>query len=144
MLLRPSIHTFKSNNDTSMKKVVFTVSAPAPIGPYSQAVSANGMIYLSGQIAIDPGTGNLANTKDIGEETKWVMEHIKTILESAGSSMNKVVKCGIFLKDMNDFAEVNKVYGSYFQQDPPARETVQVSRLPKDVNVEISAIALAE
>lgn len=125
-----------------MKRSVLSKAAPSPIGPYSQAVVAAGMVYVSGQIAIDPSTGELAAVNDVGEETQWVMRHLRSVLEEAGSSLDQVVKCSIFLKDMDDFGAVNKVYGSFFGEHPPARETVQVSRLPKDVRVEISAMAM--
>ncbi len=123
-----------------MKKIINTKNAPAPIGPYSQAVLNNGTLYCSGQIAIDPTTGNLV-MDDIKTETKRVMENIKALLVEANMDFSNIIKTSIFLKDMNNFAAVNEVYGSYFSSDFPARETVQVSRLPKDVNVEISVIA---
>ncbi len=124
------------------KQVVLTAAAPAPIGPYSQAIAANGMLYVSGQIAIIPETGQLIQTDNVAEETRQVMQNLGAVLEAGGSNFAQVVTCGIFLADMNDFAAVNEVYGSYFTSDPPARETVEVSRLPKGVRVEISAIAL--
>ena len=124
-----------------MKKAILTQQAPAPIGPYSQAIAANGWVFVSGQIAIDPAVGQLLVTDDVKEETRMVMENLKAVLKAAGCTMDHVVKCSIFLHDMNDFAQVNEVYGQYFQMDPQARETVQVSRLPKDVRVEISAVA---
>ncbi|HVA99497.1 MAG TPA: RidA family protein [Bacteroidia bacterium] len=124
-----------------MKKIIQTSKAPAPIGPYNQAVLANNMLFVSGQVAINPANGNFILT-DIKSETKQVMENIKAILEEAGLNMNSVVKASIFLSDMNNFSEVNEIYGSYFTSDFPARETVQVARLPKDVNVEISVIAV--
>lgn len=123
------------------KKIVYNAQAPAPIGPYSQAVSANGMLYVSGQIAINQETGQLVNS-DIVAETKQVMSNISFILKEAGIDFNNVVKTTIFVKDLNNFGTINDVYGGYFQNNPPARETVEVSRLPKDVNVEISCIAL--
>ena len=126
-----------------MKKIINTSNAPAPIGPYSQAVLVNGMLFASGQIAIDPSTGELV-TGDIKSETKRVMENIRALLQAAGLGMHNIVKTSIFLSDMNNFAQVNEVYGSYFSDNFPARETVQVSRLPKDVNVEISVIAVME
>lgn len=126
-----------------MKKIVNTSNAPAPIGPYSQAVIVNGMLFASGQIALDPSTGDLI-TGDIKTETKRVMENIRGVLEAAGMSFPNIVKTSIFLSDMNDFAQVNEVYGSYFTENFPARETVQVSRLPKNVNVEISVIAVQD
>ena len=123
------------------KKVVFTKQAPEPIGPYSQAIDAGNLVFISGQIAIQTTTGNLITT-NIEDETKQVMSNINEILVAAGLNFSHVVKTTIFLKDMNNFPKVNAVYGQYFQQQPPARETVEVSRLPKDVNVEISCIAL--
>jgi 2-iminobutanoate/2-iminopropanoate deaminase len=123
------------------KKVVFTKQAPEPIGPYSQAIDAGNMVFISGQIAIQPSTSNLI-TANIEEETTQVMVNLEAILTVAGLSFNNVVKTTIFLKDMNNFPKVNAIYGKYFQQQPPARETVEVSRLPKDVNVEISCIAV--
>ena len=124
-----------------MKKIIETSNAPAPIGPYSQAVLYNDTLYTSGQIAIDPATGNLVSG-DITEETKQVMKNIGAVLEEAGMSYEDVLKTTIFLKDMNDFQKINSVYGSFFNEaTAPARETVEVARLPKDVNVEISVIA---
>lgn len=120
------------------KEIVLTDKASAPIGPYSQAVMANGTLYISGQIAL-----SVASSGDIALETKTVMENLGHILEAAGLSFANVVKCGIFLKDMDDFVTVNEVYGTFFDEQPPARETVQVARLPRDVNVEISAIAVS-
>ncbi|MDP5139517.1 MAG: Rid family detoxifying hydrolase [Spirosomaceae bacterium] len=120
------------------KQIVLTDKAPAPIGPYSQAVMANGTLYISGQIAL-----SVASSGDIALETKTVMENLGHILQEAGMTFANVVKCGIFLKDMNDFTVVNEVYGTFFDEQPPARETVQVARLPRDVNVEISAIAVS-
>jgi 2-iminobutanoate/2-iminopropanoate deaminase len=125
------------------KQPVITKDAPAPIGPYSQAVKAGGFLFVSGQIAIDSATGQL-NQKSITEETHQVMKNLKAILTEAGCSFSSVVKTTIFLKDMNNFGAVNEVYGSYFTADFPARETVEVSRLPKDVNVEISVVAIAD
>ncbi len=123
------------------KKVILSAAAPAPIGPYSQAISANGFLYVSGQIAIDQSTGQL-QTGDIVSETHQVMKNLGLILEEAGVEFNHIVKTTIFVKDLNNFATINEVYGSYFKGTPPARETVEVSRLPKDVNVEISCIAV--
>ena len=124
-----------------MKKTINTLKAPAPIGPYSQAVLTNGFLFISGQIAIEPNTGELT-LKDIKSETKQVMENIKAILNEAGMDFNNAVKCSIFISDMDNFGQINEVYGSYFAENFPARETVEVSRLPKDVNVEISVIAV--
>jgi 2-iminobutanoate/2-iminopropanoate deaminase len=122
------------------KKIITTKNAPAPIGPYNQAILVNDTLYISGQIGIDPSSGNLKN-KDLQEETHQVMQNLKAILQEAGMSFNDVVKTTIFLTDMNRFSEVNEIYGKYFEEDFPARETVQVSALPKFVNVEISMIA---
>ena len=123
-----------------MKKIIETNNAPQAIGPYSQAVLTNNTLYCSGQIAIDPKTNKLVNNNII-EETKQVIENIKQILLSVNMNLQNIVKCTIFLKSMNDYNEVNKVYSSYFTDDPPAREAVEVSKLPKDVNIEISVIA---
>jgi 2-iminobutanoate/2-iminopropanoate deaminase len=122
------------------KKIINTSQAPAPIGPYNQAVLVNNTLYISGQICIDPATGNLKN-KDVQDETHQVMHNLKVILHEAGMTFNNVVKTTIFITDMGKFSEINEVYGKYFQGDFPARETVQVSALPKAVNVEISMIA---
>jgi len=122
------------------KKIICTDKAPAPIGPYNQAVMAGNMLFISGQIALDAATGQLVQT-DIKAETIKVMENLQAILSEAGMDFSNVVKTGIFLKSMNDFAQVNEIYGGYFTTDPPARETVEVSALPKGVNVEISMIA---
>ena len=123
------------------KTVIYSADAPEPIGPYSQAIQAGNMLFISGQIAIQKSSGNIL-TSDIQAETKQVMENISHILKAAGMDFGNVVKSSIFLKDMNNFPKVNEVYGQFFQQQPPARETVEVSRLPKDVNVEISCIAV--
>ncbi len=122
-----------------MKSIV-TNDAPAPIGPYSQALVVNNMVYLSGQIAIIPETGEL-DMADIPSETKRVMENIKGLLYTSGSDFSKVIKCSIFLSDMANFSAVNEVYASYFKAPYPARECVEVACLPKNVNVEISVIA---
>jgi 2-iminobutanoate/2-iminopropanoate deaminase len=125
-----------------MKKIIFTDKAPAPIGPYSQAVLTGNTLYTSGQIALHPQTGELV-TGDIETETKQVMENMKAVLEAAGMDFENVVKATIFISDMNDFAAINTVYGSYLnEKTAPARETVQVAKLPKNVNVEISMIAV--
>lgn len=124
------------------KQIINSKQAPAPIGPYSQAVKANGMLFVSGQVCIDQSTGNLI-TSNITEETHQVMKNIGAILTEAGTDFSKIVKTSIFVKDLNNFTAINNVYAEYFQQGTaPARETVEVSRLPKDVNVEISCIAL--
>ena len=124
-----------------MKKVIQTEKAPAPIGPYSQAILADNTLYVSGQIAINPANGQLEIVNVI-RETNQVMENIGAILKSAGYDYSDIVKTTIFLSDMNNFQAVNEVYGSYFSKDFPARETVEVSVLPKNVNVEISVIAV--
>ena len=125
-----------------MKKILFTDKAPAPIGPYNQAVLSGNTLYTSGQIAIYPATGDLV-LDSIEIETKQVMENMKAVLESAGMTFENVVKSTIFISNMNDFAAINSVYGSYFnEKTAPARETVQVACLPKNVNVEISMIAV--
>jgi 2-iminobutanoate/2-iminopropanoate deaminase len=123
-----------------MKNVVTTDRGPKPIGPYSQAVKANGFIYLSGQVALDPRSGEMAGA-DIRQQTERVLENIKGILEAAGANLHHVIKVTVFLKAMNDFPAMNEVYARYFTTAPPARSTVQVSRLPKDALVEIEAIA---
>ena len=120
--------------------IINSPDAPAPIGPYSQATLANGTLYVSGQIALDPKSGNLVSD-NIENETHQVMQNLKAILTEAGMGFENVLKCTIFVKDMNNFGRINETYGSYFTSNPPARETVEVSRLPKDVNVEISCIA---
>jgi 2-iminobutanoate/2-iminopropanoate deaminase len=124
-----------------MKKIIESPKAPAPIGPYSQAVIANGVVYVSGQIPIDQAKGDLVSGT-IEEETEQVMKNLGYILEAAGSGFDKVLKCSIFIKNMGDFAKINAVYGTRFPSNPPARETVQVSELPKNVNIEISCVAL--
>ena len=124
-----------------MKKIVNSAKAPAPIGPYSQAVQVGNTLYISGQIALDAATGLLI-ADDIIRETNQVMQNLKHILAEAGGGFSHVVKSTIFVKDLNNFTKINEVYGSYFDHQPPARETVEVSRLPKDVNVEISCIAV--
>ena len=124
-----------------MKTVINTNNAPAPIGPYSQAIAAGGFVFVSGQIPTNPSTGEIVSS-DIKAETKQVMENIKAILTEAGLSFSNVVKTSIFLTDMQNFAYVNEVYGTYFTDQFPARETIQVAALPKNVNVEISVIAI--
>jgi len=123
------------------KHIIPTDAAPAPIGPYSQAVMVNGTLYISGQIPIDPAT-SLVIMGDIEAETRQVMENLGAILKAYGLDHSNIVKTTIFIMDMNDFARINAVYGSFFTKDFPARETVEVSRLPKDVQVEISCIAV--
>jgi len=123
------------------KEIINTSSAPAPIGPYNQAVIAGDTLYISGQICIDPATGKLKN-RDIQDETHQVMQNLRNILTEAGMNFSNAVKTTIFITDMNQFSEINEVYGKYFDGHFPARETVQVSALPKFVNVEISMIAV--
>lgn len=123
------------------KKVIYSKGAPDPIGPYSQAIQSGNLLFVSGQVAIEKSTGFLI-TEDIEQETAQVMKNLKEILKAAGMDFSDVMKCTIFLKDMDDFPKVNEVYSQYFKTQPPARETVEVSRLPKDVNVEISCIAI--
>jgi 2-iminobutanoate/2-iminopropanoate deaminase len=124
-----------------MREIISTKDAPQAIGPYSQAIKANGFIFTSGQIAIDPSSQQVV-TGDVGAQTERVLRNLSEILEAAGSGLGKVVRCTVFLKNMNDFAAMNQVYGKYFSSAPPARSTVEVSRLPKDVLVEIDVIAL--
>jgi len=124
------------------KKAIFTDHAPEPIGPYSQAIAVNGMLFISGQIGLDPFSDALI-TDNIADETRQVMNNIEAILKANNMDFTHIVKCSIFLKDMQNFPKVNEVYGKYFKKTPPARETVEVARLPRNVNVEISAIAMA-
>jgi 2-iminobutanoate/2-iminopropanoate deaminase len=126
----------------SGRRVIRTEEAPQAIGPYSQAVAAGGFVYVAGQLALDPKTGQLV-PGDVRMQTKRVMENITAILEGAGSSLAAVVKTTVFLRDLNDFGAMNEIYGSYFQEDPPARSTVQVAKLPRDGAVEIEVVALA-
>lgn len=124
-----------------MKEIINTINAPAPIGPYSQAVLVGNLLFASGQIAINPANGELV-LDNIKAETKQVMENIKAVLDESGTNFSNIVKTTIFLKSMGTFAEVNEVYGTYFTDQYPARETVEVAGLPKNVNVEISVIAI--
>ncbi|OLB86265.1 MAG: hypothetical protein AUI12_09500 [Acidobacteria bacterium 13_2_20CM_2_57_6] len=123
-----------------MRDVILTDRGPKPIGPYSQAIRANGFLYVSGQVALDPKTGEMPGA-DIKLQTQRALENVKGILEAAGSNLHHVVKTTVFLKDMNDFAAMNEVYAKYFTSAAPARSTVQVARLPKDALVEIEVIA---
>jgi len=125
-----------------MREIISTKDAPQAIGPYSQAVKANGLIFTSGQIAIDPATQQVI-TGDVAAQTDRVLRNLSEILEAAGSGLGKVVRCTVFLKNMSDFGAMNEVYGKYFSSAPPARSTVEVARLPKDVLVEIDVIAVA-
>lgn len=130
----------RNERSKRMKKEIKTEKAPKAIGPYSQAIEANGFVFASGQIAIDSSTGEL-NTGTIEEQTRLVLSNLQAVLEAAGSSFDKVVKCTVFLQDMNDFTRMNAVYGEFFKPPYPARAAVQVARLPKDVKIEIEAIA---
>jgi 2-iminobutanoate/2-iminopropanoate deaminase len=123
-----------------MRDIVITDRGPKPIGPYSQAIKSGGFIFLSGQVALDPKSGELSGA-DIRQQTERVLNNIKGILEAAGANLHHVVKTTVFLKDINDFAAMNEVYGRYFTSAPPARSTVQVARLPKDALVEIEVTA---
>lgn len=123
------------------RETVKADAAPQPIGPYSHAVKANGFIFVSGQVGLDPGTGQMVG-QDIKTQTRRALANVKAVLEAAGSSMDRVMKCSVFLKDMNDFGPMNEEYGSYFMELPPARTTVQVAKLPRDALVEIDAIAI--
>jgi len=125
-----------------MRDVIATKDGPAAIGPYSQAIRANGFVFVSGQIALDPVTNKLVSG-DVAFQTDRVLKNLSGILKAAGTSLEKVVRSTVFLKNMGDFAAMNEVYGSYFSSAPPARSTVEVARLPKDVLVEIDVIALA-
>jgi 2-iminobutanoate/2-iminopropanoate deaminase len=124
-----------------MKDAVLTNRGPKPIGPYSQAIKSNGFVFVSGQVALDPQTGEFTGS-EVKQQTERVLENLKAILEAAGVSLNHVVKTTVFLKDMNDFAAMNEVYARYFVAAPPARSTVQAARLPKDALVEIDVIAV--
>ncbi len=125
-----------------MREVIATEQAPQAIGPYSQAIRAQGLIFTSGQIAIDPATAQII-ASNVSAQTDRVLKNLSAILQASGSSLDKVLRCTVFLKNMGDFAAMNEVYGRYFQQEPPARSTVEVARLPKDVLIEIDVIALA-
>jgi 2-iminobutanoate/2-iminopropanoate deaminase len=124
-----------------LKKIIATELAPKAIGPYSQATVHNGLAFLSGQIPLDPATGQMVEG-DLTVQTERVLENIKGLLEACGSSLDRVVKTTVFLKDMGEFARMNEVYGRYFGQNPPARSTIEAARLPRDVRVEIDAIAI--
>ncbi|MCB2410422.1 RidA family protein [Hymenobacter lucidus] len=123
--------------------IIYSPEAPAPIGPYSQAIQAGNTVYVSGQVALDATTGQLVGNGDVAAETHQVMRNLQAVLGAAGLTLRDVVKCSIFVKDLGNFGLINEIYGSYFEADyAPARETVEVSRLPKDVQVEISCIAV--
>lgn len=123
------------------KKVVSTAKAPAAIGPYSQAIIAGNLVFTSGQIPFSPSTGQLIS-QDIQEQTRQCLENVKEVLAAAGTGLENCIKCTLFIKDMNQFGQINEVYGSYFPSNPPARSCVEVARLPKDVGIEVEAIAL--
>lgn len=139
-LAGPSLISCKKGTQT-MKKEIKTENAPKAIGPYSQAIEANGFIFASGQIPIDPISGELL-MGTIEEQTRLVLNNLKAVLEAGGSSFDKVVKCSVFLEDMDDFTRMNGIYAEFFNSPYPARAAVQVARLPKDVKVEIEAIAI--
>ncbi len=132
---------FAQERRKKMKKAIQTEKAPKAIGPYSQGITANGLIFASGQIPIDPSTGEL-NTGSIEDQTRLVLKNLQAVLEAGGCSMEQVVKCTVFLQDMSDFNQMNAVYSEFFKPPFPARAAVQVARLPKDVKVEIEAIAI--
>lgn len=123
-----------------MKQVISTSNAPAAIGPYSQAIEVNGMVYTSGQIPVNPATGEIADS--IEGQARQVMENVKNLLDAAGTSMGNVVKTTVFIKDMNDFGKINEIYAEYFEGACPARSCVEVARLPKDVLMEMEAVAV--
>ncbi len=125
-----------------MREVISTPDAPKAIGPYSQAIKAGGFVFTAGQVALDPATGQVI-AGDVAAQTECAMKNLAAVLKAAGSGFEKVVRCTVFLKSMNDFAAMNEVYGRYFSAAPPARSTVEVARLPKDTLVEIDVIALA-
>jgi 2-iminobutanoate/2-iminopropanoate deaminase len=125
-----------------VKEVIATEKGPKAIGPYSQAIKAGGFVFISGQVAFDPATSQLVEG-DVGRQTARVLENLKAIAEAAGSSLDRAVRATVFLKDMNDFTAMNEVYARYFPKHPPARSTVEVARLPRDVRVEIDLMALA-
>src|SRR5580704_15252016 len=131
-----------SNGGGQVKEVISTEKGPKAIGPYSQAIKANGLIFTAGQIAFDPATGQIVEG-DIARQTVRVFENLKAIVEAAGSSLDKAVKATVYLKDMNDFEAMNEVYARYLRTNPPARSTVEVTRLPRDVRVEVDLITLA-
>ena len=125
---------------SKMKKIIYTNNAPKAVGPYSQAILSGNTLYCSGQIAINPKSGNL-EIDNIKDETNRIMKNISAILKSADMNFSNVVKCSIFMKNMQDYSKINEVYSKYFKKDPPAREAIEVSNLPKSVNIEISVIA---
>ncbi len=132
----------ENERSLSVKKEIKTENAPQALGPYSQAIEASGMVFASGQIAIDPATGKMDAALSVELQARQVLNNLKAVLDAAGSSMAKVVKCTVFLQDMNDYAAVNAVYAEFFPAPYPARAAVEVTRLPKDAKVEIEAIAI--
>ena len=124
------------------RQVIATDRAPAAIGPYSQAIAAGGLVYTAGQIALDPKSGDMQGDGDVARETEQVLRNLRAVLEAAGSSIAQVIRCDVFLADMNEFGRMNEVYARHFDTVPPARSTVEVARLPKDARVEIAAIAI--
>jgi 2-iminobutanoate/2-iminopropanoate deaminase len=122
------------------RKIIATEKAPAAIGPYSQGIRVNGLVFTSGQIAMDPRSGDIVSD-DMEAQTRQVLRNLEAVLEAGGSSLRRVLKTTVYLKDMSDFQSMNQVYGEYFSKEPPARSTIEVSRLPKDVKIEIEAIA---
>lgn len=131
-----------SAQPTSLKQVIATPNAPEAIGPYSQAIRAGGLLFLAGQIPIDPKTKQLMKDVSIEDQTRLVLENLKAVLEADGLTMDHVVSTSVFMKDLNEFSKMNEVYATYFKNAPPARATIEVARLPRDVKVEISAIAV--
>jgi 2-iminobutanoate/2-iminopropanoate deaminase len=136
----PGLFSCKKRSPT-MKQEINTENAPKAIGPYSQGIIANGFVFASGQIPLDPSTGEL-NTGPVKDQARLVLQNLKAVIEASGSSMDKVVKCTVFLQNMDDYGAVNSIYGEYFNAPYPARAAIQVARLPKDVKVEIEAIAI--
>lgn len=126
-----------------LKRIIITEEAPLPIGPYSQAIKSNNLVFVSGQIPVDPKTGEVVDGT-LADQTRQILNSIKAILETADSGINRVVKISVFMANLSYFEEVNSVFSEFFTVEPPARETVEVSRLPKDVNIEISCIAVAD
>jgi 2-iminobutanoate/2-iminopropanoate deaminase len=139
-IIGPSLFSCKERSDT-MKQEINTANAPKAIGPYSQGIIANGFVFASGQIPLDPATGEL-NIGSVEEQAHLALTNLKAVIEASGSSMDLVVKCTVFLQNMDDYGAVNAIYGEYFKSPYPARAAIQVARLPKDVKVEIEAIAI--
>lgn len=137
----PKRHPLPREGHPVRREIVKSEGAPNPIGPYSQAVKANGLVFVSGQVGLDPRTGQMVG-QDIKTQTRRALDNIRAVLEAAGSSLDRVVKCTVFLRDMNDFGPMNEEYGAYFKELPPARSTVQVAKLPRDALVEIEAVAV--